>query len=305
MSFSDYLANRQSAMTNMVENLQKDINQGSRSGDDDRIWKPKMGTDNTGYAVVRLLPGKDITKTPWVKMYDHGFTGPSGKWYIENSLTTLGQQDPVSEYNSKLWNNGTESGKEQARKQKRRTSYYANVLVIKDPANPQNEGKVKLYKFGQKIFDKIMTAMQPEFADEDPMNPFDLIEGANFHIKIKMVAGYWNYDSSDFEKVSPLSEDDSKLEQVFNSQYDVHELIAPDQFKSYEELQQKLNMVLGEGPTAQERQVDADVAKIEEKSEFDDYFKSETTTSEGGASSSDTSTDDEDLESYFKSLATD
>ena len=305
MSFSDYLANRQSAMTNMVENLQKDINQGARSGDDDRIWKPKMGSDNTGYAVVRFLPGKDFTKTPWVKMYDHGFTGPSGKWYIENSLTTLGQQDPVSEYNSKLWNNGTESGKDQARKQKRRTSYYANVLVIKDPANPQNEGKVKLYKFGQKIFDKIMTAMQPEFADEDPMNPFDLIEGANFRIKIKMVAGYWNYDSSDFEKVSPLSEDDSKLEQVFNSQYDVHELIAPDQFKSYEELQQKLNMVLGEGPTMQERQVSADVEKVEAKSEFDDYFKDETTTSEGSASSSDTSTDDEDLESYFKSLATD
>lgn len=292
-------------MTNMVENLQKDINQGSRSGDDDRIWKPKMGSDNTGYAVVRFLPGKDVSKTPWVKMYDHGFVGPAGKWYIENSLTTIGQQDPVSEYNSKLWNNGTESGKEQARKQKRRTSYYANVLVIKDPANPQNEGKVKLYKFGQKIFDKVMTAMQPEFADEEPMNPFDLIEGANFRIKIKMVAGYWNYDSSDFEKVSPLSEDESKLEQVFNSQYDVHELIAPDQFKSYEELQQKLNMVLGEGPTAQERQVSADIAKVEEKSEFDDYFKTETTTSEGGASTSDTSTDDEDLESYFKSLATD
>lgn len=305
MSFSDYLANRQSAMTNMVENLQKDINQGSRSGDDDRIWKPKMGSDNTGYAVVRFLPGKDVSKTPWIRMYDHGFQGPSGKWYIENSLTTLGQQDPVSEYNSKLWNNGTESGKEQARKQKRRTSYYANVLVVKDPANPQNEGKIKLYKFGQKIFDKVMTAMQPEFADEDPMNPFDLFEGANFRIKIKMVGGYWNYDSSDFERPAPLSEDESKLEQIFNGQYDVHELIAPDQFKSYEELQQKLNMVLGEGPSAQETQTAADVEKVEAKSEFDDYFKSDTTTSEGSVSSSETSTDDDDLESYFKSLATD
>ena len=305
MSFSDYLANRQSAMSNMVESLQKDINQNTRSGDDDRIWKPKMGSDNTGYAVVRFLPGKDVSKTPWVKMYDHGFTGPSGKWYIENSLTTLGQQDPVSEYNSKLWNNGTEAGKEQARKQKRRTSYYANVLVIKDPANPQNEGKIKLYKFGQKIFDKVMAAMQPEFADEDPMNPFDIIEGANFRIKIKMVGGYWNYDSSDFERPAPLSEDESKLEQVFNSQYDVHELVAPDQFKSYEELQQKLNMVLGEGPSAQETQAAADVDTVEAKSEFDDYFKSDTTTSEGSASTSETSTDDDDLESYFKSLATD
>ena len=303
-SFSDYLKNRQSAMDNMVQSLQKDINKESRGGDDDRIWKPKMGSDNTGYAVVRFLPGSDVSKTPWVRVYDHGFQGPTGKWYIENSLTTIGQKDPVSEYNSRLWNNGTEAGKEQARKQKRRTSYYANVLVIKDPANPQNEGKVKLYKFGQKIFDKVMSAMQPEFADEDPVNPFDLIEGANFRIKIKMVAGYWNYDASDFERQSPLSEDEEKLEKVFNAQHDVHELIAPEQFKSYEELQTKLNEVLGEGPTAQETTVARQTEAVEEKSEFDDYFKSETPSSTDTVSN-DTSADDDDLESYFKNLAAD
>ena len=305
MSFSDYLQNRESALQNMVTSLKKEMNPETRGGDDDRIWKPKMGSDNTGYAVVRFLPGSDVSKTPWVRVYDHGFQGPSGKWYIENSLTTIGQKDPVSEYNSRLWNNGTESGKEQARKQKRRTSYYANVLVIKDPNNPENEGKVKLYKFGQKIFDKVMVAMQPEFADEDPVNPFDLFEGANFRIKIKMVGGYWNYDASDFERPSPLSEDEAKLEQVFNAQHDVHSLIADDQFKSYEELQQKLNEVLGEGPSTQERQVQRDVQSQEEKSEFDDYFKTDTTTSEGSTTSSDTSTDDDDLESYFKNLAAD
>ena len=301
MSFSDYLKNRESAMTTMVENMKKDTFTEAKS--DDNVWKPKMGSDNTGYAVVRFLPGKDVSKTPWVKVFDHGFQGPSGKWYIENSLTTIGQKDPVSEYNSKLWNNGTESGKEQARKQKRRTSYYANVLVIKDPANPQNEGKVMLYKFGQKIFDKVMTAMQPEFDDEDPVNPFDLFEGANFRIKIKMVGGYWNYDSSDFEKPKALSEDESKLEAIFNSQYDVHDLISADKFKSYDELSKKLNEVLGEGPSSQDRQTEIDNARVQ-TSEFDEVFDSKKE-SKPIPTASNTSTDDDDLEDYFKSLASD
>lgn len=289
-------------MQNMVQSLQKEINKETRGGDDDRIWKPTMGSDGTGYAVVRLLPGKDVNKTPWVRVYDHGFQGPSGKWYIENSLTTIGQKDPVSEYNSRLWNNGTEAGKEQARKQKRRTSYYANVLVVKDPNNSQNEGKVKLFKFGQKIFDKIMAAMQPEFADEDPINPFDMFEGANFRIKIKMVAGYWNYDASDFERVSPLSEDEAKLEAVFNAQHDVHDLISEDKFKSYDELQTKLHEVLGEvgvAPASATRP-STPAAPNKEKSEFDDYFKTETSETSDVSSS-----DDDDLESYFKSLAND
>ena len=301
MSFADYLKNRESAMKSMTESLQKEINQETRNSNiDDRIWKPKMGSDNTGYAVVRFLPGSDVNKTPWIRMYSHGFQGPTGKWYIENSLTTLGQKDPVSEFNSRLWNNGTEEGKEQARKQKRRTQYFANVLVIKDAANPENEGKVKIFSFGQKIFDKVMGAMQPEFADEDPVNPFDLLEGANFRIKIKMVGGYWNYDASDFERASPLSEDESKLESVFNAQHDVHEMLEPSNFKSYDELSEKLNEALGlSNNTQQTTQPSAPAAK-EESSEFNEYFNSDT--------SSTTSTsvdDDEDLEDYFKSLAAD
>ena len=296
-NFSNYLKNRQTAFNNVVENLKTDTIQTNQA--EDNIWKPTMGKDGTGYAVVRFLPGKDINKTPWVKVFSHGFQGPAGKWYIENSLTTLGQQDPVSEYNSKLWNNGTEAGKEQARKQKRRTNYYANVMVLKDPNNPQNEGKVMLYRFGQKIFDKLMTAMQPEFADEDPINPFDIIDGANFRIKLKTVAGYWNYDSSDFEKPSPLSEDETKLEAIFEAQHDVHDLIADDKFKSYDELQKKLDEVLGLTGGSAPVATAAPVQKPETgEDEFKDVFKESSSTSS-------TSDDEDDLEDYFKSLAND
>lgn len=300
MSFSDYLKNRESSLQTLTANLKKDTFQENKT--DDNIWKPTMGKDGTGYAVVRFLPGKDQAKAPWVKMFDHGFQGPQGKWYIENSLTTLGQKDPVSEYNSKLWNNGTEAGKEQARKQKRRTNYYANILVVKDPANPQNEGQVKLYRFGQKIFDKIMTALQPEFADEEAINPFDLFEGANLRIKLKTVAGYWNYDASEFERPSPLSDNEEKLEKIFNAQTDVQELIGADKFKTYEELQDKLYQVLGltggEAPAAQAAPATPTptASTSTTEAEFSDVFKTETT-------STTSTNEDDDLESYFKNLA--
>lgn len=301
MSFQDYLKNRTDAFATMTESLKKEINTENRTGDDDRIWKPQMGKDNTGYAVIRFLPGKDVNKTPWVRVYSHGFQGPTGKWYIEKSLTTIGQQDPVSEYNSKLWNSGVESNKDVARKQKRRTSYYANVLVVKDPANPSAEGKVMIYQFGQKIFDKIMASMQPEFADEEAVNPFDLIEGANFRIKIKIVSGYWNYDSSEFEKPSALSEDENKLESVFNAQHEVHEFVNPSTFKSYDELNAKLMSVIGMGIEEQEtsRQVSIPTAETSNtKEEFSAVFEKPT-------SATSSSTDDDDLEDYFKSLAAD
>jgi hypothetical protein len=302
MSFQDYLNNRQSAFGAMSENLKKEINTESRSSNkDERLWKPVMGKDNTGYAVIRFLPGTDVQKTPWVRVYSHGFQGPTGKWYIENSLTTIGQQDPVSEYNSKLWNSGIESNKDLARKQKRRTSYYANVMVIKDPANPSNEGKVMIYQFGQKIFDKLTAAMQPEFADEESINPFDIIEGANFRIKIKIVSGYWNYDSSEFEKASPLSEDNEKLEAVFDAQHNIHELIDPSSFKSYNELQEKLMQVVGESvqpqyETSSNKTSVPTAETTDTQEEFSAVFDKPSTSS---------STDDDDLEDYFKSLAAD
>ena len=299
MSFQDYLKNRQEAFTTMTDSLKKEVNVENRTCDDDRIWKPKMGKDNTGYAVIRFLPGLDVNKTPWVRVYSHGFQGPTGKWYIEKSLTTIGQQDPVSEYNSKLWNSGIESNKDIARKQKRRTSYYANVMVLKDPGDPSNEGKVMIYQFGQRIFDKIMASMQPEFADEEAVNPFDLIEGANFRIKIKIVSGYWNYDSSEFERPSALSEEESKLESVFNAQHDVHEFIDPSTFKSYDELNAKLMTTIGTGVEENEapRQVSVPTAETTDtKEEFSSVFDKPT---------SSVSNDDDDLENYFKSLAAD
>lgn len=311
MSFDDYLKNRNSQFEKLSQSLKQ--NTETKSYDDDRIWKPRMGKDGTGYAVVRFLPGKDPNKTPFVTIYDHGFQGPSGKWYIENSLTTLSQNDPVSEYNSKLWNSGIEANKELARKQKRRTSYYANALVLQDPNNPENEGKVKIFKFGQKIYEKVMNAMQPEFADEDPINPFDLIEGANFRIKIKMVGGYWNYDSSSFEKASPMSEAEDKLRAVYESQHDVHGLVGEDKFKGYDELKQKLMDVLGEtymGDTpAQQAAIPVSnptpTPTAETSSSSGDDFAQVFETKDDGNTTSASNNDDEDLEDYFKSLAAD
>ena len=187
---------------------------------------------------------EETNKLPWVRLFSHGFQGPGG-WYIENSLTTLNEQDPVGEYNTTLWNRGDEAGKEQARKQKRRLGYIANIYMVKDPAHPENEGKVFLYKFGKKIFDKINESMAPEFEDESPVNPFDMWEGANFKMKIRNVEGYRNYDKSEFDSTSVLSEDDDVLEKVWSSEYSLQEFVDRKNFKSYTELQARLNRVLG------------------------------------------------------------
>tara|TARA_R110000772_G_scaffold2863_13_gene10521 strand:+ start:5162 stop:6079 length:918 start_codon:yes stop_codon:yes gene_type:complete len=305
MSFEDYMQNRKSAFEKLTTNLKTELQGNQDNRTDDRIWKPKMGKDGTGYAVIRLLPGTNPDKTPWVRMYDHGFQGPTGKWYIENSLTTIGQKDPVSEYNTSLWNSGIESNKDVARKQKRRTSYFANALILKDPDNSEHEGQVKMFRFGQKIFDKIMSVMQPEFADDTPVNPFDLIEGANFRIKIKIVSGYWNYDSSEFEKPSMLSDDDAKMKSVFEAQHDVHELVDATNFKTYEELSTRLNEVT-EKTSPSNAGVTSPVAaeSSEDKSQWNDVFKKEETGAAAPIVSKSTD-DDEDLESYFKSLAND
>ena len=211
---------------------------------DERIWKPVMDKSGNGFAVIRFLPAVKGEDLPWAKVWNHAFQGPTGQWYIENSLTTLGQNDPVSEMNSAYWNSGVESDKEIARRQKRKLQYFANILVIKDGANPQNEGKVFLYRFGKKIFDKCMEAMKPAFEDETPVNPFDFWEGADFKLKIRKVDGYWNYDKSEFDSPSPLFDDDEKLEEVWKKQYSLAEFTAPSNFKSYDELKTRLDTVL-------------------------------------------------------------
>ena len=218
--------------------------QEKKSYKDERLWKPELDKSGNGYAVIRFLPAVEGEDMPWAKVWNHAFQGPTGQWYIENSLTTLGQNDPVSELNSKYWNTGLESDKEIARKQKRKLQYFSNIYVVSDAKHPENEGKVFLFRYGKKIFDKIMASMQPEFEDESPVNPFDFWEGANFKLKIRKVAGYWNYDSSEFEAPSAIFDNDNQIEEVWKQQYALAEFTASSNFKSYEELKTRLDTVL-------------------------------------------------------------
>ena len=254
MSFAELKRKSQSSFSFLQKELEKSS---SNKNVDERFWKPEVDASGNGYAVIRFLPAPDGETVPWAKVYSHAFQGPGG-WYIENSLTTLGEKDPVGEVNRRLWNSGEDTDKETARKQKRKLSYYSNILVVKDPKHPENEGKVFLYKYGKKIHDKILAAMQPEFQDETPVNVFDLWEGANFKLKIKKVAGFWNYDSSEFDSISALSADDTELEATWKSEHSLEAFTAADQFKSYEDLEKRLNLVLGSAPRPTAPSVDSE-----------------------------------------------
>ena len=258
MSFNDL--KKQSSLGSLTQKLVKEVEKMNTTGGsgDDRLWKPEVDKTGNGFAIIRFLPAPEGEDIPWAKMYSHAFQGPGG-WYIENSLTTTGGKDPVSEHNRELWNSGNESDKDVVRKQKRKLSYYANIYVVKDPTNPQNEGGVFLYKFGKKIFDKIQEAMQPEFEDETPINPFDFWQGANFKLKIVKKDGYWNYDKSEFEAPSPLLEDDDALEALWKKQYSLAAVTAGDQFKSYEDLKKRLDYVLGRGKLPTRRVFDEEL----------------------------------------------
>ena len=236
---------RKNNLDSLLDAAQKEnAPQEKKSYVDERLWRPQLDKSGNGYAVIRFLPPCDGENLPWAKLWSHAFQGPTGQWYIENSLTTLSQKDPVSEHNTRLGNSGVESDKEIARKQKRKLQYYSNIYVVSDTKNPANEGKVFLYRFGKKIFDKLMEAMQPAFEDETPINPFDFWKGVNFKLKIRKVDGYWNYDKSEFDNVSTLSDNDDELEKVYKSQYSLNEFTAPTNFKSYDELKTRLDMVL-------------------------------------------------------------
>ena len=246
MSFEALKRNRASEISRLVAASGNNSDQKEKkSYVDERMWKPTVDKAGNGFAVIRFLPAPEGNELPWARYWDHGFKGPTGQWYIEKSLTSIGQQDPVSEANSKLWNSGDERDKDIARERKRRLHYVSNILVEQDPANPENNGKVFLYEYGKKIHDKILDVMNPEFADEEPMNPFDLWGGASFKLKIRKFEGYRNYDKSEFASIAPLSEDDSELEQVYEQCYDLAEFTDPCNYKSYGELEQRLNMVLG------------------------------------------------------------
>ena len=288
---------KQSKLGSLTQKLVKEVEKMNNTGGqgDDRLWKLEVDKGGNGYAVIRFLPAPDGEDLPFVKLYSHAFQGPGG-WYIENSLTTLGQKDPVSEFNSQLWNNGTDAGKDTARKQKRKLTYISNIYVVKDPANPENEGKTFLYKYGKKIFDKLTAAMQPEFEDEEAIDPFDFWQGANFKLKAKNVAGYRNYDSSEFAATSALLDDDDAMEAIWKKEHSLAELVANDQFKTYDELKTRLSSVLGTKP------VRNDVETVEQ--EVEDVRASapvvETVESVSKAPASD---EDDDTLSYFAKLA--
>ena len=251
MTFADLKRKSQTNFQFLQKELEKSSN--AKAGADERLWRPELDATGNGYAVIRFLPAPDGESLPWAKLYAHAFQGPGG-WFIENSLTTLGSNDPVSAANNLLWNSGVESDKDIARQRKRKLSYYSNIFVVSDPKHPENEGKVFLYKYGKKIHDKILAAMQPEFQDETPINVFDFWEGANFKLKIKTVAGFWNYDSSEFAAPAALSTDDEEMENIWKTAHSLEAFTAPDQFKTYEALQTRLNAVLNTAPAVQQEQ---------------------------------------------------
>lgn len=248
MSFAAMKQNRLSDISKLTEAAQATSGGGEqKSYKDERFWKPTVDKAGNGYAVIRFLPAPEGEDLPWVRYWDHGFKGPSGMWYIEKSLTSIGMPDPVSEMNSQLWNTGRDEDKQTVRDRKRRLHYVTNIMVVSDPGNPANEGKVFLYQFGKKIFDKIMDLMQPQFQDEQPVNPFDFWEGADFKLKIRQVEGYRNYDKSEFAGQTALHNgDDEQLEGVYNRLYSLQEFLDPKTYKSYDELKEKLMRTLGE-----------------------------------------------------------
>ena len=295
-SLSD-LRNSRGNFDSLMKEVEKIANpQTTDSRDDDRFWQPEVDKAGNGFAVIRFLPAPKGEEMPWARIWSHGFQGPTGKWYIENSLTTIGKPDPVSEMNNELWNSGSEANKEIARKQKRRLNYTCNVLVIQDPAHPENEGKVKLFKFGKRIFDKIKDTMQPEFPGEEPINPFDFWKGANFKIKIRKVEGYRNYDKSEFDVISPLADDDAKIEAIWNQQHSLVDFIDARHFKSYEELKKKLEAVLSGVPAA---------VRHAEAVDLDAPVATKPAAAAPAAPSAAGPDDEDDSISYFANLAAD
>ena len=287
-------------LLNAVETENKP--QEKKSYVDERLWKPVLDKTGNGYAVIRFLPAVDGEDLPWAKVWNHAFQGPTGQWYIENSLTTLGNNDPVSELNSAYWNSGVESDKEIARRQKRKLQYFSNIYVVSDPKNPENEGKVFLFRFGKKIFDKCMEAMQPAFEDETPVNPFDFWEGANFKLKIRKVDGYWNYDKSEFEAPSPLFDNDDAIEEVWKQQYALNEFTAPTNFKSYDELKTRLDMVLAGTTTVGNVTTLMEDEPVENTVSVDTVEEPVPTSSTVTISSTD---EEDDTMDYFQKLADD
>jgi len=303
MDFTKLKTQSKSSLEKLSQELSK-MNQQYEKTKDDRFWYPNVDKAGNGYAVIRFLPAPGDESVPFIRMWDHGFKGPTGSWYIENSLTTIGKPDPVSELNSKLWNMSSDDNspsRKQAREQKRKLSYVSNIYVVQDQANPENNSKVFLFKFGKKIFDKLNEAMNPQFADEKPLNPFDLWAGANFKLKIRNVDSYRNYDKSEFSSAGPLFDDDEQMEAVWKQEHSLQEFLDPSKFKSYEELQAKLNKVLGLNENGSVAPSAARAAASRKTAEDEDDLPRQAPKQEASTPAS--SDEDEDDLAFFKKLA--
>ena len=299
MSFTNLKSKSTSSLEKLTQELVK-MNQQGESQKDVRFWYPNVDKAGNGYAVIRFLPAPGDEELPFIRMFEHGFKGPTGSWYIENSLTSIGKVDPVSEYNTKLWNISTDDNsptRKQARDQKRKLVFISNIYVIQDQANPENNGKVFLFKFGKKIYDKLNEAMNPQFADEDPLNPFDFWSGADFKLKIRNLDGYRNYDKSEFSKPGPLFNNDEQMEAIWNQEHSLDAFLNPSNFKTYDELKAKLNKVLGLNDNGGMTPAAARATYISEDDIPRQYAKQERATQTVNDSE-----DDEDL-AFFKKLA--
>lgn len=308
MDFSQLKKNSgKNALEKLTSELAKLNSAGESSKGDDRFWYPAVDKAGNGFAVIRFLPSPAGEEVPFIRIWEHGFKGPTGQWYIENSLTTIGKPDPVGEMNSKLWNVSEDDNsptRKQARNQKRKLTFIANIYVIQDQANPENNGTVRLFKFGKKIYDKLNEAMNPQFADEDPMNPFDLWSGASFKLKIRNVEGYRNYDKSEFASPGPLFEDDDQMEAVWKREHSLQAFLAPSNFKSYDELKTKLNRVLGLDESGKETPATSRSQAAQRKpADDEDELPWQAPKQAQSAPARSESQDDEDELEFFKKLA--
>jgi len=293
-SFASLKKNRSADLERLNQSIEKINNpKNNFSREDERFWKAELDKSGSGYAVIRFLPSPENEDMPYVRVFNHGFQGPGG-WYIENSLTTIGQKDPLAEYNSTLWNSGIEANKEIARKQKRRLTYFSNIFVVEDKANPQNEGKNFLFRYGKKIFDMVSSMANPEFEDETQVDVFNLWDGANFKLKIRKLDGYSNYDKSEFITAAPLFEDDDKMESVWKSQHSLEEFVNESNFKSFDDLKTRLDTVLGNTPSPA---MSAPASVEATSAPFDGGHPITSTPSSTGET-----TNDDNLD-YFKKLA--
>ena len=303
MDFNKMKVNSKKSLSTLTDKLEKMDTKSSYV--DDRFWKPTRDKSGNSYSIIRFLPPAPEDSLNFAKIYNHAFD-VNGKWFIDNCPTSIGKVCPVCESNSELWNSGLETNKSIARNRKRKLSYIVNIFVISDKQEPENEGKVFLYKIGPQIFEKISNAIKPKFEDDEKFNPFDLWTGANFKLKIKktIVDGksMSTYEDSVFETPAPLFDNDAVLEEIWNKEYKLEEFVSEPNFKEYDELKKRFDFVVGSFATTPKvktvtpKETDDDLPFDVSDDDSADILNSSNETN-------DTEFDDSDDMSYFAALA--